>query len=194
MVVACCRCEYEWSTKACNVLYGNGCPKCASRRLTVEDHINAIYGRGFSYVSGYSKMHAPCLHRCDKGHDWSATPASIQRGTGCPSCSETGFNPEKDATLYVLKSEHGHIKVGIAGPKKKRRFQNLKYATPFNFIIVREFEMNGRDAYACEQELHRRLKDYASGFVGFDACSEWFVENEVTMGCIDTFINEFKSI
>lgn len=188
--VICQRSQHQWRTKTCNVLYGNGCPKCARRTLTVEDHISAISGRNIAYVSGYTKMHSPCLHRCEKGHEWSATPSNIQRGTSCPACSATGFNPGKDATLYVLRSEHGHIKIGITGPNKNRRFQNLRYSTPFPFVVSHQINMNGTDAQKSEKFLHKQLKDHSSGFTGFDACTEWFIENDVTLKLVSDFIKE----
>ncbi|WP_416238070.1 zinc-ribbon domain-containing protein [Synechococcus sp. CCY9201] len=45
---------------------------------------------------------------CDKGHIWSASVANRTPPTssGYPVCSEHGFNPDKQAWLYILKREH----------------------------------------------------------------------------------------
>jgi hypothetical protein len=52
--------------------------------------------------------------KCDKGHIWVATVANRSLGRGCPTCSKTGFDPNKKAFLYLLSHPQWEMfQVGI---------------------------------------------------------------------------------
>jgi hypothetical protein len=52
--------------------------------------------------------------KCQKGHIWIATVANRNIGRGCPTCSKTGFDPNKQAFLYLLSHPRWEMfQVGI---------------------------------------------------------------------------------
>ncbi len=43
--------------------------------------------------------------KCSNGHTWQTSVAQRSDGHGCPTCSTTGFDPNKDGWLYLLSHE-----------------------------------------------------------------------------------------
>ncbi len=90
--------------------------------------------------------------KCNEGHTWMATPntrtSSNNNATGCPGCEINGFNPEKDAYVYLIKHtpwkmlqigitnspksrlakhrQKGWVQVDIIGPIKGRTAKNIE--------------------------------------------------------------------
>ena len=61
----------------------------SSFKLTIEDmQILASHKGGACISSEYSNAHTKLCWRCSEGHEWDATPNSIQRGSWCPVCSK----------------------------------------------------------------------------------------------------------
>jgi hypothetical protein len=52
--------------------------------------------------------------KCEDGHIWIATVANRNLGRGCPTCSKTGFDPNKEAFFYLLShSQWEMFQLGI---------------------------------------------------------------------------------
>lgn len=84
-----CSKGHRWFARPNNVKNGTWCPYCAhNRRFTIDDmeHLAELKG-GECLSSSYKNARTKLLWRCDKGHEWMATPASIRAGTWCPICS-----------------------------------------------------------------------------------------------------------
>jgi len=63
--------------------------------------------------------------KCSEGHTWMATPntrtSTNNKGSGCPGCEINGFNPEKDAYVYLLKhTAWKMLQIGITNSPKSR--------------------------------------------------------------------------
>ncbi len=63
--------------------------------------------------------------KCSEGHTWIATPntrtSSNNNGSGCPGCEINGFNPEKDAYVYLIKhTAWKMLQIGITNSPKSR--------------------------------------------------------------------------
>jgi len=76
---------------------GSWCPFCANerRKLTIEEMKAVASSRGGECLSAtYVNNKTPLLWRCDKGHQWQATPKRVrrsglgQRGNWCPECAD----------------------------------------------------------------------------------------------------------
>lgn len=82
-------CGNVWSTSASNVIRGSGCPKCAHGDIPLKKVQQKLDGRGVS-VESYagSAVNKNSTFKCDKaGHKWTASAASVLRGSGCPKCA-----------------------------------------------------------------------------------------------------------
>lgn len=91
-------------------LRGHGCPYCSGHKVLVgfndlaTTHRNliseidgwdpTIYSKGSEYKAAWI---------CQYGHRWSSFIVNrTLHNQGCPSCSKTGFDPNKDGYLYFL--------------------------------------------------------------------------------------------
>lgn len=86
---------YEWFATPANILFGCGCPKCKTRKLSnMFSKSHAEYVRELSVVNSnlevlgeYINAKIPILHRCKiDGYEWEAAPSNILSGQGCPKC------------------------------------------------------------------------------------------------------------
>ncbi len=58
------------------------------RRLTIEERREIGEKRGGECLSPeYVNAHTKLRWRCEKGHEWEATPNHVKRGSWCPYCS-----------------------------------------------------------------------------------------------------------
>src|SRR5262249_44240142 len=63
------------------------------------------------------RKHLWCCQVC--GHLWPAPAVARAGGTGCPKCSDYGFDPAKPAWIYLMQ-RHGEQQIGITGNLKVR--------------------------------------------------------------------------
>jgi hypothetical protein len=112
-----CSVKHRWSATPNSVLRGTGCPHCSNiAPLTAEVINGRLQERGITMIGVFTTSHIKTEFTCSDGHIWSATPAPILRGGGCPTCAKTGFDPEKPATLYHITIERpGYNKIGMIG-------------------------------------------------------------------------------
>ena len=141
-----------------NVLSGMGCPICSNRfTRTSKQYSNQI---SFKILEDYIDTRTPILHQCTNNHIWKAPPSNILRGTGCPSCSQSGFNNNKPAILYyikITKNDYTYYKIGITNRTVKDRFINDS-----DKIIISLREIHYEIGQQAKEEEKRLLKKYKS--------------------------------
>ena len=150
-------CDHEWEASINSLLNnGTGCQKCAGLLPITEDeaieNIQAIcLDKGWK-LSGFKDgwvgaLKSKLLLECSCGCSWIPVYYSIvQNGTGCPSCSKSGYSPDKRGWFYTYlwtdaDTNHSFLKYGITNYPTKRLTQqkrNTKYiptklcSIPFN--------------------------------------------------------------
>jgi hypothetical protein len=78
-----------WSAPGYSIEYGTWCPYCAAvKKLSIEDaHFIASQKNGLCLSKKYVSAQEKLEWKCDQGHIWSATMASVRNlGTWCPKC------------------------------------------------------------------------------------------------------------
>lgn len=161
---------------------GQGCAKCAdalnaNKRLKPFSEFllqaNAAHSDKYQYIeSTYSGDSRKLEIVCGNHGSFWQSPNSHLKGRGCPKCSVPGFDVEKPAHLYLLKSDCGaYIKVGIAN-KLRDRQTKLRKRTPFKFEVIHTFESGGHEIASLEKHYHGKLE--SCGFRYFDGATEWF--------------------
>jgi hypothetical protein len=63
------------------------------------------------------------LWRCTAGHKWRISPSvrTGKGGSGCPTCAETGFDPNAEGHLYFLTHQNwGMFQIGITNNPDRR--------------------------------------------------------------------------
>jgi len=115
---------------------GVGCPVCDNKVIlagyndlaTTHPDI-AAQAHGWDPTTVVGGNHQKRQWQCPKGHGWLATVDSrTHMESGCPSCSQSGFDPNKHGWLYFLEHEHwGLLQIGISNvPKSRIRQHELK--------------------------------------------------------------------
>jgi len=90
------RCEkgHEWEATPNSVASGRWCRKCAiskvadAQRLSIDEINGLAQAKGGQCLSEvYIDSKTKLVYRCEKGHEWKATPSSIKNGSWCPQCA-----------------------------------------------------------------------------------------------------------
>jgi Zn finger protein HypA/HybF involved in hydrogenase expression len=99
---------------------GNGCPVCDGKQVLAGfNDLQSLFPDIAAEAFGWDpKTVTKAIHqkkdwKCNKGHNYSSSVASRTRGSGCPTCAEHGFDPEKDAWFYLMQRP-GEQQLGIS--------------------------------------------------------------------------------
>ena len=180
---AICRCDidgFTWTAGINSLINcGTGCPQCAGKRIwTVDERvaqINDLPNISFVRWDGcYKNQKSKAICRCNiDGFEWSASVRNlVNGGHGCPACAQGGFNPTKQGTLYILRSDCGSmVKIGISNDHEKRH-RDLKRATPFDWSCIELLHGDGEAIADMEKELHS-ITEQAIFRETFDGYTEW---------------------
>lgn len=114
--------------------------------------------------------------RCDVGHEWIAYVHSRSQGFGCPSCSVSGYDPNKDGWLYFLSHPHWEmLQIGITNVPDDRLGSHRKLGWE---VLELRGPMDGHLTQQWESAILRMLKakgaDLSNGSIAgkFDGYSE----------------------
>jgi hypothetical protein len=126
--------------------------------------------------------------KCDIGHRWFATIDDRRSGNGCPSCSSTGFNPDKDGYLYFLRHPDWEMfQIGITnvpddrlGRHKRLGWDVLEIRGPMNGDLTARWET------AILRMLRARGADLSNEKIAgkFDGYSEAWSKSTFDVGSI----------
>lgn len=114
--------------------HGQKCPFCVNQKVLAGFNDLAtifpkVAAEAFGWdptkiLSGSSKS---MKWQCAAGHSWTTTVDARVRGSGCPGCSPTGFNPNENAWLYLMKHETWDmLQIGISNNPVKRTASHKK--------------------------------------------------------------------
>ena len=189
----CLTCGYQWKAKPGEVQGGNGCPKCAGKRLEQSDwdtRIAAVDAEWLGKVRiGRERVPARC-HTC--GDEWLAIPESVAQGRGCPNCAAGGLNPARPALVYLL-SDGRAAKVGVTN---ELRYDKGRLQTHIRngWSIEETWEVaTGQAAYDVEQAVIRWWRvdlELPPAYRGIDGATETVDLRRVSLGEIRAQIIE----
>lgn len=168
-----CPLGHVWESKiASRISQQTGCLVCGGRQVlagfndiqtSFPDLAEEAVGwdpTKFSHGSGEK-----VTWKCKEGHQWDAVISSrTTGGQGCPSCSVSGFDPNKEGWLYLLVHPEWHLhQIGISNVLDKR----LKTHRNLGWVVIdTRGPLQGDITYEWEQSIIRTLKK--SGAI-FDA-------------------------
>ena len=115
------------------------------------------------------------------------------KGVGCPHCASYGFNPSREAYLYLLHSENTDVvKVGITHQEVIGRIRQIHKRSGGNrFKEYASWKMVGAEAITLEKEIHSLLKEsYNQPENVFDGSTECFINVNpfVVKGMIESLL------
>lgn len=157
-----CHLGHSWTISPnSRTVNDSGCPICGNQQLLVgfndlatthpDVAAQAVGWNPKKFIAG----HEPKMWRCDKGHKWKTSITTRKRGSNCPTCSPTGFDPNLDAWLYFLKDEErGYLQIGITNYPENRLATH--FSNGWSLIELRG-PMKGYLARAWETSMLRLL-------------------------------------
>lgn len=167
-----CPIHGDWEQIPYTHLNGVGCPSCKNERLRkkfslgldkfiVAANIKHNYRYTYKNTKYVNTAVNVCI-TCPIHGDFEQSPSHHLNGSGCPSCSKSGFDPSKPAYLYYLKittQENGIVyKIGITNLSVNERF-NLIDLNKIE-ILSQNYYQDGKIAYKHEQKILKAYKQY----------------------------------
>lgn len=182
-----------FETPSHRVYMNSGCPFCAGRQvlkgfndLATTHPDLASQALNWDPTSLSAGSHQKVNWKCPTGHIWTAPPNGRRRGEGCPSCSKSGFDPNKDGWLYLVYHEVWDlIQVGLTNNPESRLNDHRR--TGFSEVLDIRGPMKGELAQTLETQMLRVLKsrgaDFsnASGGPKFDGYSEAWTKTSLNV-------------
>jgi hypothetical protein len=184
-----CSRKHTWTSTVANRHGGRNCPYCSNKKVlsgfndlatTNPDLAKEAYGwdpKTLVYGSGKKVKWI-----CDKGHIWTSSVSHRSNQRNCPSCSQTGFDPNQNGFLYFLIQPKWEIyQIGITNVPEDRLNRHSKNG--FELLELRG-PMDGHSAQELETAILRYLKsqkadlspDHVAG--KFDGYSEsWTIDS-----------------
>lgn len=115
-----CSRGHVWTAMVASRSAGRGCPVCSGRVVLVgfndlaTTHPDLAAEAMFDTAAVSAGSNRKLPWRCSEGHEWLAVVSNRSAGSGCPTCSATGYDPAKPGWLYLLDHpEWGLRQIGI---------------------------------------------------------------------------------
>ena len=124
------KCEYGhiWKTTIATRTQGKGCPYCKGQRVWVGfNDLNTTHPKIAQEAVGWdtTKYTAGSGKKlkwvCSEGHTWDTRIISRVKGSNCPTCSSTQYDPNDVGYLYFLENPKWEmLQIGITNQPEKR--------------------------------------------------------------------------
>ncbi len=124
------RCErgHTWKALVGGRSNGIGCPICSNKQvlagyndLATTNPELAAQADGWDPTTLTAGSEKKVGWKCDQGHTWKTFVVSRTSGYGCPSCAQTGFDPNKDGWLYLIDQDAlSMFQIGISNFPENR--------------------------------------------------------------------------
>jgi len=153
-----CPLGHKYSKSPANkILRGDPCPVCSGRKILVGfNDLKTTHPALSSQADGWNptKLSKGSNKKvswvCENGHKWDAS-INARTGpfqSGCPTCSKSGFDPNRDAFLYFLEHPSWFMfQIGITNniderlsKHKKLGWSVLEIRGPMDGHLTRQWE------------------------------------------------------
>ena len=154
-----CAAGHSYQSAVYSRAAGHGCSVCSGRTVMLGFNDLATTRPDLLYEWDFEKnLFAPdtvtfgsskkVWWLCPERHSYSMTVANKSFGRGCAGCAVYGFNPEKDAYLYLLRDDvRGYQQIGITNSPdsrlsthRKNGWEVLEVLGPGNGYSIRDLE------------------------------------------------------
>lgn len=167
-----CENGHEWRAAISNRSKGRGCRQCADRRrkgITFAEapaELVAQWNRERNPLppSAYAmRSNKKVWWRCDKGHEWEATPDARTSGSGCPYCA--GRLPTEETCLHGMnpalaaewdQEANGTLTPRQVFPHSKRRAGWKCSVCGHRWTAPIAYRTNGSGCPACREKRSRK--------------------------------------
>jgi Zn finger protein HypA/HybF involved in hydrogenase expression len=145
----------------------SGCPDCGekarriNKRSSQEDFIQAckkIHGDRYDYSCAvYAAYRTKVKIKCKVHGEFEQYPSDHYRGSGCPSCAQSGYRVGRPSWIYILSS--GQVtKVGITNRNVEQRIAEIRrYGGPKFTKIFSLYSEDGQSILNTETAILKFL-------------------------------------
>ena len=194
-----CERRHEWNATVKDRVAGYGCPYCTNKKVLVgfndlatlkPDLAAQAFGWDPTTVttnSGFRKK-----WQCDQGHVWTALVNS-RAISGCPTCAQTGFDPNQPSFLYLIDHFDLHMfQIGITnfpdnrlGSHKRRGWEVIELRGPMDGHLTQKLETD------CLHALEKRgaVLGHKAGIEKFDGYSEAWTKASLNVTSIKQILD-----
>ena len=150
-----CTLGHSYKSRVADRSSGDGCPFCIGKKVLIG--FNDLHSRNPSLaqeafdwdpreVTEFSNK--KLAWKCQQGHIWKSSVNHRSNGRGCPSCSQSGFDPNEQGYFYFLRQEFlGMLQIGITNhPEERianhsrRGWEVIEIRGPMDGHLVRQWE------------------------------------------------------
>jgi hypothetical protein len=187
-------CEGVFSSNLGNLRKGAKPCRCGTNHRHTEDQYlymcRKASEQGFSVKGVYGDFkgrETEIQYTCPKGKINKATVNNYLGGKRCKCCSLTGFNPEKDGNLYIVKwkteKDLQFIKIGITNLDVKGRIKEQwrKSGSIYTYEILSVIESSGFEVQRLEGVIKSKLP---CKYVSKDLFPDGYTET-LPLNCLD---------
>jgi hypothetical protein len=161
-----CSRKHIWKTTVAHRSKENtGCPYCSGTKawpgfndLQTTNPSLAKEAFGWNPTKYTNSSGVKAKWMCSEGHTWTAAIYSRSEGnkTGCPSCSTSGFDPNKKGYFYFLTHRNWQMfQIGITNDPDRRTGQHKKLGWE---VLELRGPMDGHLTQQWETAILRMLK------------------------------------
>jgi len=134
----------------------SGCPFCSGNEVLVGfNDLASTHPTVSAQADGWNPLQVTAgsgkklLWRCESGHNWITSPQSrALNGTGCPTCSKSGFDPNQNGFLYfIVHNQWQMFQIGITnfpddrlGSHNKLGWEVLELRGPMDGHLTQQLE------------------------------------------------------
>jgi Zn finger protein HypA/HybF involved in hydrogenase expression len=150
-----CELGHVWTSTVNHRSSGRGCPVCSGHQLLVgfndlatTNPELAAQAHGWDPTKLAAFSNKKVGWKCELGHVWTSTVNNRSRGQGCPSCSQSGFDPNLPGWLYFIDNDELQMfQIGISnfpesrlGQHSKRGWEVIEVRGPMEGHLAQELE------------------------------------------------------
>ena len=197
-----CKLGHTWRAAVSNRSKDNSteCPSCSGRRveigfndlLTTHPEI-AAQADGWNPIAVSKGSHRMQTWKCEQNHKWKATVKDRVVGYGCPSCAQTGFDPNQPGFLYFIDHfDLGMFQIGISNfPDKRlsnhqrRGWTVIELRGPMDGHYTKQLETDSLHAL----EKRGAILGHKAGIDKFDGYSEAWTKTSLNVTSIKQILD-----
>ena len=197
------KCQYghTWTTQIHSRTGSNtGCPVCSHKKLLVGfNDLAATHPELAREADGWDPQlivagsHKRVRWKCERGHTWVSRINSRSQGRGCPSCSQTGFDPSQQGYLYFIDHfDLGMFQIGITnfpddrlGRHKRAGWEVIELRGPMDGHLTQKLETD------CLHALEKRgaILGHKAGIEKFDGYTEAWTKSSLEVTSIKQILD-----
>ena len=195
-----CKFGHQWKSTVANRSIGRGCPVCSHKKLLVGfNDLAATHPELAREADGWDPQlivagsHKRVRWKCERGHTWVSRINSRSQGRGCPSCSQTGFDPSQQGYLYFIDHfDLGMFQIGITnfpddrlGRHKRAGWEVIELRGPMDGHLTQKLETD------CLHALEKRgaILGHKAGIEKFDGYTEAWTKSSLEVTSIKQILD-----